>query len=163
MFMSLKYLIYLSTCLCASINIDKNDYSLFLSFTLNQYYYFFWFLCIYYYWFIIDFNQTLIKYYSWNDSAPCCAVLSCFRCVWLFATLWTSALWSSLMDLLPGFSRQEYWSGLPCPPQRIFPTQGSNRGLLLFLNCKQILYHGATREAQFCSLVLFQLSYIPFL
>ena len=28
-----------------------------------------------------------------------------------------------------GFSRQEYWSGLPCPPPGIFPTQGSNPGL----------------------------------
>ena len=24
------------------------------------------------------------------------------------------------------FSRREYWSGLPFPPQGIFPTQGSN-------------------------------------
>ena len=30
-----------------------------------------------------------------------------------------------------GFSRQEYWSGLPCLPlQGIFPTQESNPGLL---------------------------------
>ena len=37
------------------------------------------------------------------------------------------------------FSRQEYWSGLPCPPLRgIFPTQGLNSGLL---HCTQILYH----------------------
>ena len=37
------------------------------------------------------------------------------------------------------FSRQEYWSGLPCPPlQGIFPTQGLNSGLL---HCMQILYH----------------------
>ena len=34
------------------------------------------------------------------------------------------------------FSRPEYWSGLPCPPQGIFPTQGSNPGLL---HCRQIL------------------------
>ena len=27
------------------------------------------------------------------------------------------------------FSRQEYWSGLSCPPPGIFPTQGSNPGL----------------------------------
>ena len=27
------------------------------------------------------------------------------------------------------FSRQEYWSGLPFPSPRIFPTQGSNLGL----------------------------------
>ena len=48
------------------------------------------------------------------------------------------------------FSRQEYWSGLPCPPpgnplQGIFPTQGSNPSLLYY---RQILYHKATREAQ---------------
>ena len=29
-----------------------------------------------------------------------------------------------------GFSRQEYWSGLPFPSQGIFPNQGSNPGLL---------------------------------
>ena len=27
------------------------------------------------------------------------------------------------------FSRQEYWSGLPCPPAGVFPTQGSNPGI----------------------------------
>ena len=31
------------------------------------------------------------------------------------------------------FSSQEYWSGLPFPLQGIFPTQGSNPSLLLFL------------------------------
>ena len=29
-----------------------------------------------------------------------------------------------------GFSRQEYWSGLPCPPLGIFLTQGLNPHLL---------------------------------
>ena len=29
-----------------------------------------------------------------------------------------------------GFSRQEYWSGLPFPSPGIFLTQGSNPGLL---------------------------------
>ena len=33
-------------------------------------------------------------------------------CVQLFATLWTVAL---QVPLSMGFSRQEYWSGLPCP------------------------------------------------
>ena len=36
-----------------------------------------------------------------------------------------------------GFSRQEYWSGLPCLLQGIFPTHGSNPGLL---HCRWILY-----------------------
>ena len=43
-----------------------------------------------------------------------------------------------------GFSRQEYWSGLPLPLQGIFPTQGSNLGLL---HCRQILYHLTHQEA----------------
>jgi len=33
-----------------------------------------------------------------------------------------------------GFSTQEYWSRLPCPPLGIFPTQGSNPRLLWFLH-----------------------------
>ena len=37
-----------------------------------------------------------------------------------------------------GFSRQEYWSGLPFPSPGYFPTQGSNPGLL---HCRQTLYH----------------------
>ena len=39
-------------------------------------------------------------------------VLSCFTYVWLFVTLWTVARQAPLSM---GFSRQEYWSGLPCP------------------------------------------------
>ena len=35
------------------------------------------------------------------------------------------------------FSRQEYWSGLPFPFPGIFPTRGSNLGVL---HCRQILY-----------------------
>jgi len=39
--------------------------------------------------------------------------LSCFSCVQLFATLWTIV---HQTPLSMGFSRQEYWSGLPGPP-----------------------------------------------
>ena len=49
-----------------------------------------------------------------------------------------------------GFSRQEYWSGLPCPFQGIFPTRGSNPGLL---HCRQTLYrlshHTTVQKHQF--------------
>ena len=41
------------------------------------------------------------------------SVQSRFSCVWLFATLWTVACQASLST---GFSRLEYWSGLPCSP-----------------------------------------------
>ena len=37
-----------------------------------------------------------------------------------------------------GFSRQEYWSGVPFPSAEDLPTQGSNPGLL---HCRQTLYH----------------------
>ena len=40
------------------------------------------------------------------------SMLSHFSCVWLFATLWTVARQAALSM---GFSRQEYWSELPCP------------------------------------------------
>ena len=43
----------------------------------------------------------------------------------------------SQAPLSMGFSRQEYWSGLPFLPPRIFPTQESKLGFLL---CTQILY-----------------------
>ena len=33
-----------------------------------------------------------------------------------------------------GFSRQDYWSGMPCPPPGVFPTQGSNPSLLYLLH-----------------------------
>ena len=42
-------------------------------------------------------------------------MLSHFNCVQLFATLWTIA---HQAPLSMGFSRQEYWSGLPCLPPR---------------------------------------------
>ena len=64
-------------------------------------------------------------------------MLSCFSCVHLFATLWTVACWAPLSM---GFSREEYWSGLPCLLQGVFPTQGSNLSLLHLLHCRQILY-----------------------
>ena len=50
-------------------------------------------------------------------------VLNHFSGFQLFETLWTVAHWPPLSM---GFSRQEYWSGLPCPPPGIFLTQGSN-------------------------------------
>ena len=49
----------------------------------------------------------------------CCAVLSCFYCVWLFVTLQAAA---HKAPLSMGFSRQEYWSRLPCPPPGDLPN-----------------------------------------
>ena len=48
-------------------------------------------------------------------------VLNRFSCVQLFATLWTVACQAPLSRRL---SRQEYWSGLPCPPPGDLPDSG---------------------------------------
>ena len=50
-------------------------------------------------------------------------MISCFSCVWLFATLWTVA---HQAPLSMGFSRQEYWSGLLWPPAGDLPNPGIN-------------------------------------
>ena len=52
-------------------------------------------------------------------------VLSCFSCVWLFMTLWTVA---HQAPLFMGFSRQEYWSGLPFPSPGDLPDPGIEPG-----------------------------------
>ena len=57
----------------------------------------------------------------------CMCMLSSFRHVQLLATPFTVACQDPLSI---GFSTQEYWSGLPCPIQGIFPAQGSNLHLL---------------------------------
>ena len=61
-------------------------------------------------------------------------VLRCFRRVQLFAILWTVA---HQAPLAVEFSRQEYWSELPCPPSGDLPILGSNPRLL---HCRRILY-----------------------
>ena len=48
-------------------------------------------------------------------------MLSHFSRVQLFATLWTVA---HQAPLFMGFSRQEYWRGLPCPPPEDLPDPG---------------------------------------
>ena len=58
-------------------------------------------------------------------------LLSCVR---LFVTPWTIDYQGSLSM---GFSRQEYWRGLPFHSPGIFLTQGSNPVLL---PCRQTLY-----------------------
>ena len=55
---------------------------------------------------------------------PSCmfCVLSCFSCVQLLVTPWTAA---HQIPPSMGFSRQEYWSGLPCPPPGDLPDSGT--------------------------------------
>ena len=49
--------------------------------------------------------------------------------------------------LSTGFSRQEYWSGLPLPPAGNLPTQGLNPHLLCLLHWTSLPL-GTTWEAQ---------------
>ena len=48
-------------------------------------------------------------------------MLSCCSCVRLFVTAWTVA---HQAPLFLGFSRQEYWGGLPFPPPGDLPNPG---------------------------------------
>ena len=51
----------------------------------------------------------------------CCAVLSHFSGVRLCVTPWTVARQAPLSM---GFSREKYWSGLPCSPSGDLPDLG---------------------------------------
>ena len=52
-------------------------------------------------------------------------VLSHFSCIQLSVTIGTVACQAPLSM---GFSRQDYWSGLPCPPPGYHPDQGIKPG-----------------------------------
>ena len=57
------------------------------------------------------------------------------RCVWLLAAPWAVA---HQAPVSMGFSRQEYWSGLPFPSLGDLPDPETESGLM---HCRQILYH----------------------
>ena len=59
-------------------------------------------------------------------------VLSCFCHVLLCATLWTVA---HQVLLSMGFSRQEYYSGFPCPPPGDLPNPGVKPTSLTYVFC----------------------------
>ena len=58
-------------------------------------------------------------------------VLSRLSHIWLSVTPWTVAYQPPLPM---GFPKQEYWSGLPCPPLGDLPGPGSNLNLLCLLH-----------------------------
>ena len=68
----------------------------------------------------------------------------------LLVTPWTAA---HQAPPFMGFSRQEYWSGVPLPSPGIFPTHGSNLSTLSCVSCigRRILYPWATWGA--CDIV----------
>ena len=63
-----------------------------------------------------------------------------FSHIQLFMTIWTVARHA---PLFMGFSRQENWSGLPCPPLECPPHQGLNVMFRSYDSCigRQVLYH----------------------
>ena len=115
-----------------------------------------------------DTQEMLVRSLGWEDSLEddlcmlgknysysCSPLISLWglyskdthTCVW--CACWVTSDSCHPMDCSPpgslpmGISRREYWSGLPCPPQGIFPTQGLN---LCLLCCRCIVYHWATGE-----------------
>ena len=86
--------------------------------------------------------------YCWTISTSVHACeLSPFSPVWLFATLWTVACRTPLSV---GFSRQEYWSGLPCSSPRDLLNPGikpESPGAPAF-QMSFFFNHWATREPQ---------------
>ena len=64
--------------------------------------------------------QEIIKIY-FTQIHICGYMLIRFSCVQLFVTLWTIA---HQAPLSMGSSRQEYWSGLPCPSPGDLPKPG---------------------------------------
>ena len=83
-------------------------------------------------------GHALLKTFLPDDTTgqTSACVLSHFSCVWLFVTPWSVA---HQAPLSMGFSRQEYWSGLPCPPPGDLPHPGIKPLRLLYKQA--ILYH----------------------
>ena len=81
-----------------------------------------------------DFRKELYTMHSeygggWTNSdliqnkCVCVCVLGRFSHVLFFAILWTVAC---QVPVFMGFSKQEYWSELPCPPPRDLPNPGKD-------------------------------------
>ena len=74
--------------------------------------------------FVYYFSLSLPSPFSHSLTHVCIdSVDSLIKLIQSCPTLWTVA---RQVPLSMGFSRQEYWSGLPCPPQRNFLTQELN-------------------------------------
>ena len=73
-------------------------------------------------------------FYYWK---LCLFVLRCFSRVWLFVTLWTIV---HQAPLSMGFSRQEYWSGLPCPLPGDLPYAGIQPASLMSIQNWQVFF-----------------------
>ena len=80
---------------------------------------------------IIPYPTTCQNYLgSFSKYYACMSMLSCFSHVRLCVTLWTVA---PRAPLSMGFSRQEYWNGLPGPPPGDLPDSGIKTCLFCLL------------------------------
>ena len=90
-------------------------------------------------------NFQDLSIYRFLETCPSCMysfptnACRLFRCIWLFATLWTVARQASLSMQ---FSRQEYWNGLSCLPPGDLSDPGIER-TPLYVSCigRQVFYH----------------------
>ena len=93
-------------------------------------------------------HSSILPLLHLHHPQPC--VLSCFRLVRLFATLWTIA---HQAPLSVGFSRQEYWSGLLCPNPGDLPDPGIEpKSLMSPALAGRLVATNATWEASHFSL-----------
>ena len=69
---------------------------------------------------IITMGKVTAILFIWKILTDCC-MLSHFSHIWFFVTLQNMA---HQAPLSMGFSRQEYWSELPCSPPGDFPNPG---------------------------------------
>ena len=75
-------------------------------------------------------------------------MLSCFSHIWLFATPWTVA---HQAPLSMGIYRQEYWSGLLCPPPGDILDPGIEPGWVSHVSCtcrRVLLYTHSLKGAK---------------
>ena len=84
-------------------------------------------------------------------------MLSHFSRVRISVTLWTV---THQAPLCMGFSKQQYWSGLPCPPPGDLPNPGIDESLTSPALAGRFLTTSATWEAPLIS-VFFPMSLNP--
>ena len=94
----------------------------------------------------LKFSPPVLEGINFRGHIWVCAtcVLSHFSRVRLFVTLWTEA---HQAPLPVGFSREEYWSALPCPPPGVFPPRDGTRVSCGSCIDSRALYTSATWKA----------------
>ena len=80
---------------------------------------------------LLNKNYDYLPYRIVIRIACCCYGLDIKSCLFLCDPMDCSPQ----ATLSMGFPRQEYWSGLPCPPPGDLPTQGSNPHPLCCISC----------------------------